>query len=92
MAKEEKKVGPVEQVPQEVNKDVQVIGQLNKLVTKWQALNIMFGETGETLQTFLQAIMPLMNEKNMKIKELEEKVKTLEAIAGKALKEEKKKK
>jgi hypothetical protein len=84
--------GPVPQMPQEVNKDAQVISLLNKLVPKWQALNVMVGEVGETLQTFLNTLMPLMNEKNMKIKALEDKVKELEAIAGKKLSEEKKKK
>lgn len=88
---------PVAPVSQEVNKDVEAVQSVQLFISKMQSSGNLVTEAKKSVDEALQLgdmmlkkIMPLMNEKNMKIKELEEKVKTLEAIAGTALKEEKK--
>ena len=64
-------------VPQEPSKDTQLVIKINKLIPKWQALNIILNETGETLQDVIQNILPLMNEKNQEIVRLKAELETL---------------
>lgn len=68
---------PVPQAQVPVNKDVQLIQLINRFTVKAQAVNVMLSETLESAQQMLNMLMPLMNEKNTKILELEKQIKEL---------------
>ena len=72
--------------------------KVQKLLTKYNAKAVMDQETSETLQDFINTVMPALKEQGEKIKALEAKVKELEAklpstpeVAKVELKPEKKK-
>lgn len=60
-----------------------LVQEVNKLTIKWNGLNLMVGETSETLQKLVNLAMQLSNESNAKIKGLEAKVKELESKKSK---------
>ena len=54
--------------------DKEIIDKINKLMVKFNTVSVMLDETGLSLQDIIKSFMILMNEKNIKIKELEDKL------------------
>lgn len=88
---EEKKLSQLPQ-RQQIPPEAELLNLIQqRLYPKFQAASVMLGEVGETMQLIVSKLVPLLNEKNQKIKQLDEEIRKLKAVVADEVKEKKKK-